>query len=85
MRLPTPPAFVLLGAALLPVGCGGREVPVRFAAQSALSANAREAPVADPTVALTSDPPLPGEPLGAWTGLAQDGGAPAGGGHAHAH
>ena len=42
------------------VGCGGRELPVRFAAQSALSTGAREAPVADPTVALTRDPPLPG-------------------------
>lgn len=85
MKPPTPRALVLLGVALLPAGCGGRDVPVRFAPQSALSANAREAPVADPTVSLTSDPPLPGEPLGAWTGLAADGGAPAGGGHAHAH
>lgn len=85
MRLPTPIALAVFGATLLPVGCGGREVPVRFAPQSALSAGAREAAVADPTVALTSDPPLPGEPTGAWIGLSQDGGAPAGGGHAHAH
>ncbi|TAK21952.1 MAG: hypothetical protein EPO40_29055 [Myxococcaceae bacterium] len=60
-------------------------MPVRFAEQSALSMGAREAPVADPTVALTSDPPLPGEPTGAWSGLAIDGGVRAGGGHVHAH
>jgi len=60
-------------------------VPVRFAAQSALSMGAREAPIADPTVALTRDPPLPGEPTGAWIGLAIDGGVRASGGHVHAH
>jgi len=58
---------------------------VRFGEQSALSSGAREAPVADPTVALTGDPPLPGEPTGAWTGLAVDGGAAPTGGHVHAH
>lgn len=80
-----PRLVVLLGATSFVLGCGGREVPVRFAEQSALSSGAREAPVADPTVALTGDPPLPGEPTGPWTGLAVDGGAPAGGGHHHAH
>lgn len=85
MTLLTPRVLVLVGATALPLGCGGRELPVRFAEQSALSSGAREAPVADPTVALTGDPPLPGEPAGAWTGLAVDGGAAPTGGHAHAH
>lgn len=80
-----PRLFVLVGTTSFGLGCGGREVPVRFAEQSALSSGAREAPVANPTVALTGDPPLPGEPTGAWTGLAVDGGAPASGGHQHAH
>ena len=77
------PVLLLIGATS--VGCGGRYVPVRFAEQSALSSGAREAPGADPAVALGADPPLPGEALGAWTGLAADGGAPVTGGPAHAH
>lgn len=85
MNLFVPRLLVLVGAAALALGCAGREVPVRFAEQSALSTGAREAPVADPTVALTSDPPLPGEPVGAWVGLAPDAGIAAAGGHAHAH
>ena len=86
MNLLIPRVLILVGATALSLGCGGREVPVRFAEQSALSSGAREAPVADPTVALTGDPPLPGEPTGAWTGLAADAGAPpTGGGHVHAH
>jgi len=85
MILLCPRALLVAGATTLCLGCGGREVPVRFAEQSALSAGAREAPVADPTVALTSDPPLPGEPTGAWIGLAIDGGVREGGGHVHAH
>lgn len=85
MTLFLPRLLALVGAASLSLGCAGREVPVRFAEQSALSMGARAAPVADPTTALASDPPLPGEPAGAWTGLAPDGGASAAGGHAHAH
>jgi hypothetical protein len=85
MTLFSSPTLVLMGASFLAVGCAGREVPVRFAAQSALSSNAREAPVADPTVALTSDPPLPGEATGAWLGLAPDGGVSGVGGPSHAH
>ena len=77
--------LILVGATSLPLGCGGREVPVRFGEQSALSSGAREAPVADPTVALAGDPPLPGEPAGAWVGLAIDGGVREVGGHVHAH
>jgi hypothetical protein len=84
MTLLIPRVPVLVGATLLLLACGGREVPVRFAEQSALSSGARAAPVADPTVALAGDPPLPGEPTGAWTGLAPDAGAAPNGGHAHA-
>ncbi len=86
MNLLIPRVLILVGVTALPLGCGGREVPVRFGEQSALSSGAREAPVADPTVALAGDPPLPGEPTGAWSGLAADAGAPpTGGGHVHAH
>jgi hypothetical protein len=76
---------VLLLFVATSLGCAGRDVPVRFADQSALSPGAREAPVSDPAVALGADPPLPGEAIGAWTGLAADGGAPAIESHAHAH
>ncbi|MDO9016700.1 MAG: hypothetical protein Q8S73_06025 [Deltaproteobacteria bacterium] len=76
---------VLLLSGATTLGCAGRDVPVRFAEQSALSAGAREAPVANPAVALGADPPLPGEALGAWTGLAVDAGTPSTSGHSHAH
>jgi len=80
------PSIVLALAAALFSGCGGRRVPARFPAHSAPSLEACEAPVDDPTVALTSDPPLPGEPTGPWQGLAPDAGAAAApGGHVHAH
>lgn len=65
--------------------CAGRSVPARHPARAAVAPSAPEAPVADPTVALTSDPPLPGEPLGPWTGLRPDAGAPAPAEHDRAH
>lgn len=88
---PRLPLAALLGVALALAACGGRRVPATFPSSSASSTAAPEAPVGDPTVALTSDPPLPGEPVGAWTGLADDAGAPQDTGpaappmHHHAH
>ena len=81
-RLPT---IALALSVALSAGCGGRSVPSRFPSSSAASTEAREAPVDDPTVALASDPPLPGEPTGAWRGLDPDAGPVAQGGHVHAH
>lgn len=78
------PTLALALSVALSASCGGRSVPSRFPAQSAASPEACEAPVDDPTVALTSDPPLPGETTGAWRGLDPDAGTPAQGGHDHA-
>ena len=83
----SPLRLILLALPLALSACGGRSVPSRFPARSAASPEACEAPVDDPTVALTSDPPLPGEDTGAWRGLDPDAGpsASAQGGHVHAH
>ncbi len=78
-----PPRLVVVLLAAL--GCAGRSVPARHPARAAVAPSAPEAPVADPTVALISDPPLPGEPVGPWTGLSPDAGAAAPPGHVHAH
>lgn len=78
-----PRLYFLLVVAL---GCASRSVPTRHPARAAVAPSAPEAPVADPTVALTSDPPLPGEPVGPWTGLAVDAGTAAPPPvHVHAH
>lgn len=79
------PTIALALSVALSVSCGGRSVPSSFPARSAASPEACEAPVDDPTVALTGDPPLPGEPTGAWRGLDPDAGPVAQGGAVHAH
>jgi hypothetical protein len=79
------PTIALALSVALSASCGGRSVPSRFPTQSAASPEACEAPVDDPTVALTSDPPLPGEATGAWRGLDPDAGPAAQGEPVHAH
>ena len=59
--------LVLLG--LGPVACATRSVPEQEPARSPASLAAPAAPPAAVTTALEGDPPLPGEPEGAWTGL----------------
>lgn len=62
------PAF--LWAGLTASGCASRMVPKVYPATSASSTQAEEAPVADVTQTLRSDPPLPGqEDCKKWPGL----------------
>lgn len=84
-------ALSLTAVTAFAVGCSAPGVPARFSPHSPLSPSAREAPVGDPTVTLSGDPPLPGEPEGPWRGLDADAGRPSStaggsdGGRGHAH
>ncbi len=68
-------AAALLGLTMMAVGglgaCATRTRPAALVPTSAASADAPEAPAADVGVALREEPPLPGEPTGAWQGLAE--------------
>jgi hypothetical protein len=76
--------------ALLPItaalaGCSPRSLPASFPASSAASPQGAEAPAPRVGVALSEDPPLPGESTEGWHGL---GPAPDAGGdaqHQHQH
>jgi hypothetical protein len=61
---------------LLPLvlsACASRSAPAEYPANAASSAQAPEAQLANVTLALSSEPPLPGEPDGAWSGLSEAG------------
>lgn len=57
-----------LAAALL-LGACSRELPSEWPDSSAVAIHAEPAPPATVTLALDSDPPLPGEPSEGWIGL----------------
>jgi hypothetical protein len=61
--------LLLLGL-LVPGGCASRSIPTSYPENAASSAQAPEAELANVTVALSGEPPLPGEPAGAWGTLA---------------
>jgi hypothetical protein len=60
----------LAGAGLWLAACGGRDVPAEWPQQSAASPDAEAAPAALVTQALEGPPPLPGEEVPGWEGLA---------------
>lgn len=76
LRMPSPSTLSLLLVGLL-AACSRRvpDVP----SSSPLAPEAASAAVPSVDVAMTSDPPLPGEPREGWVGLP----APKGGGHQH--
>lgn len=75
-RLPTALSGALV-AALVGAACSSRAVPTAWPPGSAASTASREVPVAPGPLALTADPPLPGDDATGWDGLADDAGAPA--------
>jgi hypothetical protein len=79
-RLDRPLTLVVAAVAL--AGCAPRSVPVPFPASTAASPEAAEAPSPRVGVALSEDPPLPGEPTAGWVGLEP---APGGGADPHQH
>jgi hypothetical protein len=72
--------WIATGLALL-AACA--TTPTPFEAKSPASLDARLAPDSDVTSALSADPPLPGQPSEAWTGLRDS--PDAGVEHHHAH
>jgi hypothetical protein len=62
--------LLLLGL-LVAGGCASRSSPTSYPANAASSAQAPEAQLANVTVALSGEPPLPGEPAGAWGTLGE--------------
>ncbi|WP_437984148.1 hypothetical protein [Sorangium sp. So ce117] len=77
-------ALLMLVAAL--AGCAPRSLPASFPASSAASPQAAEAPSPRIGVALSEEPPLPGEPAAGWVGLEPAGAAGAGADpHQHHH
>lgn len=78
-RWSTRPRTLALAAALAAVlpGCASRTVPASFPTSAAASPAASPAPRVPVTAALTTDPPLPGEPLDRWPGLRSDDPRPA--------
>lgn len=60
--------FAVLAVTLAGSACS-RELPSQWPETSPASAAAKEAPVANVTLALDGDPPLPGEPAEGWIGL----------------
>ncbi len=63
-------ALILLGTAAL--ACATRSVPEQESPKSPASLAEAAAPPAVVTTALDGDPPLPGEPEGAWRGLREE-------------
>ena len=61
---------------VLAAACAHSPLPTSFPRESAASIEASAVPSASLEVALESDPPLPGEPVGAWFGLAPRAAAP---------
>ncbi|WP_437744004.1 hypothetical protein WME73_02710 [Sorangium sp. So ce302] len=77
-------ALLMLVAAL--AGCAPRSLPASFPASSAASPQAAEAPSPRIGVALSEEPPLPGEPAAGWVGLEPAAAAGAGADpHQHHH
>ncbi len=77
-------ALIFLG--LAGGACASRSVPEREPPRSPASLAGTAGPAATVTTALDGDPPLPGEPEGAWNGLREQRGAPTGDAHAgHEH
>jgi hypothetical protein len=70
-----------IGALLLALGCGTREVPASFPADSPASPSAAVGPHVEVAQALREDPPLPGAPTTGWAGLTAD--APPAAAHDH--
>ena len=64
-----------LAAALSLAACASRAVPDAWPRTAAASPEAPEAPIAPGPLALSSDPPLPGEASPGWEGLDEDVGA----------
>ncbi len=64
-----------LAAALTSAACSSRAVPAAWPRTAAASPEAPEAPAAPGPIALSSDPPLPGESAPGWEGLDDDAGA----------
>jgi len=80
--------LIALLAATILGGAGCAQVALRPGPASAASLEAAEAPAANVTSTVSEEPPLPGEPLGAWQGLeqkAQGSESAQAGGHDHAH
>jgi hypothetical protein len=63
-----------LAAALAGAACSSRAVPAAWPRAAAASPEAPEAPAAPGPLALSSDPPLPGEAAPGWEGLDDDAG-----------
>ncbi|WP_437814548.1 hypothetical protein [Sorangium sp. So ce1078] len=81
-HLAGPSALLMLVAVL--AGCAPRSLPASFPASSAASPQAGEAPSSRIGVALSEDPPLPGEPTAGWVGL-DPAPAPGAGADPHQH
>jgi len=65
------PGRLLLVGLLVPAACASRSAPSSYPANAASSAQAPEAKPSNVTLALSAEPPLPGEPVGAWRGLTE--------------
>jgi len=63
--------LLLLGL-LVPGACASRSAPHSYPTNAASSARAPEGKLADVTLALRNEPPQPGDPVGAWRGLAEE-------------
>lgn len=84
LRWSYPSRALALAAALaaVPLGCASRTLPARFPSSAAASPASPAAPSVLVTGALTSEPPLPGEPVTDWPGLrAEDTASAAHAGH----
>jgi hypothetical protein len=62
---------LLLPGLLVAAACASRSAPSSYPANAASSAQAPEGKLAEVTVSLSGEPPLPGDPTGAWGGLAE--------------
>jgi hypothetical protein len=71
--------------ASLALACGGPALPSPMPSRSAASLDALEAPRATVTRALDEEPPLPGESVEGWPGLAHSSEEPAREEHHHGH
>lgn len=69
---PTRPLALAAALAAVPLACASRTVPAQFPPTAAASPASAAAPSRPVTGALTTDPPLPGEPVTHWPGLRAD-------------